>query len=105
MIRIKTTVAKLKKGDRISMHGDPPETVTRELDQITKFGDLTFETKEKGTWHCADGTSSVELLFSSHRDAAARIIEALEEFPAEILKAVARAICSECGELNCARHR
>lgn len=101
MIRIKTTVAKLRVGDHISMHGDPlVERVTRALSD-----DYTFETKERGTWTCDSGRAPCELIFSAHRDAAARIIVALEEFPAEILKDVARAICRECGELNCARHR
>lgn len=106
MLRIETTIGKLEVGDIIDgPFTDGPETVTRTLDPDS----FTFETDKHnglgGCWHTAGPEGKVFVVFSSARDVATRIADALDRFPSAVRLEVLRFFCGTCGTRNCGRHR
>jgi hypothetical protein len=118
MIRVMTTMAKLRVGDRIHVPGDdqPEEVVITPLRRDPgDSAQFVFETNLRNENNGDDNPlgprwytyldSPVEVFFNTDEDAAQRILEALAPFEAETLLAVRNGLCAECGRVACGRHR
>lgn len=108
MLRIETTIRHLQVGDVINgPFTDGRETVTR-IPEETEPGFWTWETDKHGGenhWTSSGPESQVFVEFSTARDVAARIVDALDRFPPDVRLEVLRFFCGVCGERNCGQHR